>query len=42
MSGNPRGAQSRAQSILKINPDNLEAMQLLARSLNSLTAPMKP
>jgi tetratricopeptide (TPR) repeat protein len=34
--GNPRGAQSRAQSALKLIPNHLEAQQLLARSLNAL------
>ncbi len=38
-SGNPRGAQSRAQSALKLAPNHLEAQQLLARSLNALDQP---
>ncbi len=36
LSGNPRGAQSKAQSVLNSEPENLRALQLFARSLNSL------
>lgn len=36
LSGNPRGAQSRAQAALKIAPDHLDALQILARALNAM------
>jgi tetratricopeptide (TPR) repeat protein len=36
---NPRGAQSRAQAALRIQPDDPESLLLLARALNALDRP---
>lgn len=37
--GNPRGALSRAQTLLRIQPDHPEALYLLARALEALNRP---
>jgi tetratricopeptide (TPR) repeat protein len=39
MIGDPKDAQTKAQSILDLDPGHLEALQLYARSLNALDQP---